>query len=126
MKHGESLARAVLPGRPSFLAQARPGKRILLIFDEPTTGLHLADIENLLKVFDHLLEQGYSLLVVEHNPDLIVHADYVIDLGPEGGDAGGYVVAQGTPRELMRCRSSWTGKYLRGLGRKDSSSRTAQ
>jgi excinuclease ABC subunit A len=89
------------------------GSRNLFIFDEPTTGLHLADIESLLKTFDKMLDQGQSLVVIEHNLDLIFHADYIIDLGPEGGDDGGRVVAAGRMEEVMDCEQSHTGQFLR-------------
>ena len=96
----------------------RTGARTLYIFDEPTTGLHFDDINKLLAAFRALIEAGGALLVIEHNLDVIKTADYVIDLGPEGGDAGGHVVAIGTPEEIMRVKDSYTGKYLREhLGR---------
>jgi excinuclease ABC subunit A len=85
----------------------------LFIFDEPTTGLHLADIESLLKTFDKMLDQGQSLVVIEHNLDLVFHADHIIDLGPEGGDNGGAVVASGRIEEVMACEQSHTGQFLR-------------
>jgi excinuclease ABC subunit A len=85
----------------------------LFVFDEPTTGLHLADIEALLKTFDKMLDHGQSLVVIEHNLDLIFHADYIVDLGPEGGDKGGRVVASGRMEEVMACEQSYTGKFLR-------------
>jgi excinuclease ABC subunit A len=85
----------------------------LFIFDEPTTGLHLADIESLLKTFDKMLDQGQSLVVIEHNLDLVFHADHIIDLGPEGGDNGGAVVASGQIEEVMACEQSHTGQFLR-------------
>jgi excinuclease ABC subunit A len=91
----------------------RTGARTLYIFDEPTTGLHFDDINKLLAAFRALIEAGGSLLVIEHNLDVIKTADYVIDLGPEGGDAGGNVVATGTPEKIMRSKNSYTGKYLR-------------
>ncbi|MDQ2938754.1 MAG: hypothetical protein M3R67_14840, partial [Acidobacteriota bacterium] len=86
--------------------------RTLYIFDEPTTGLHFDDINKLLSAFRALIEAGGSLLVIEHNLDVIKTADYIIDLGPEGGDAGGYVVATGTPEEIMASPASHTGRYL--------------
>jgi len=89
------------------------GSRNLFIFDEPTTGLHLADIESLLKTFNQMLDQGQSLVVIEHNLDLIFHADYIIDLGPEGGDDGGRVVVAGRMEEVMDCEQSHTGEFLR-------------
>ncbi|HXI61375.1 MAG TPA: excinuclease ABC subunit UvrA, partial [Pyrinomonadaceae bacterium] len=91
----------------------RAGARGLYIFDEPTTGLHFDDINKLLAAFRALIDAGGSLLVIEHNLDVIKTADYVIDLGPEGGDAGGHVVATGTPEEIMKVKDSYTGKYLR-------------
>ena len=91
----------------------RTGAKTLYIFDEPTTGLHFDDINKLLAAFRALIEAGGSLLVIEHNLDVIKTADYVIDLGPEGGEAGGHVVAAGTPERIMASRQSHTGKYLR-------------
>ncbi len=90
----------------------RAGARTLYIFDEPTTGLHFDDINKLLAAFRALIDAGGSLLVIEHNLDVIKTADYIIDLGPEGGDAGGYVVATGTPEEIMKVKASHTGRYL--------------
>ena len=90
----------------------RAGARSLYIFDEPTTGLHFDDINKLLAAFRALIDAGGSLLVIEHNLDVIKTADYIIDLGPEGGDAGGYVVATGTPEEIMKVKVSHTGRYL--------------
>ncbi|MFQ6079296.1 MAG: excinuclease ABC subunit UvrA, partial [Thermodesulfobacteriota bacterium] len=89
------------------------GTRNLFIFDEPTTGLHLADIDSLLKTFNKMLDQGHSLVVIEHNLDLIFYADYIIDLGPEGGDNGGRVVVSGEIDEVMACEQSHTGYFLR-------------
>ncbi len=91
----------------------RTGAKTLYIFDEPTTGLHFDDINKLLAAFRALIDAGGSLLVIEHNLDVIKTADYVIDLGPEGGDAGGYVVATGTPEEIMAFPGSHTGRYLK-------------
>ena len=93
---------------------SRPGKqqRILFIFDEPTTGLHFYDVEKLLKSFDALLANGHTIVVVEHNPDVIGVADWVIDLGPEAGDGGGHLVFAGTPDDLKGCDASYTAKYL--------------
>jgi excinuclease ABC subunit A len=90
----------------------RTGAKTLYIFDEPTTGLHFDDINKLLAAFRALIEAGGSLLVIEHNLDVIKTADYVIDLGAEGGDAGGYVVGVGTPEEIMNLRGSYTGAFL--------------
>lgn len=91
----------------------RTGVKTLYIFDEPTTGLHFDDINKLLAAFRALIEAGGSLLVIEHNLDVIKTADYVIDLGPEGGDAGGHVVATGTPEEILTSPASHTGRYLK-------------
>src|SRR5215813_4781610 len=85
----------------------------LFIFDEPTTGLHFEDIHKLLRAFNRLLEQGHALLVIEHNMEVIKSADYLIDLGPEGGEAGGEVVICGTPEEVSHCETSYTGQFLR-------------
>lgn len=87
-------------------------QRILFIFDEPTTGLHFYDVEKLLKSFDALLAKGHTIVVVEHNPDVIRAADWVIDLGPEAGDGGGGLVFAGTPEDLGKCESSHTAKYI--------------
>jgi len=88
-------------------------RRTLYVLDEPTTGLHLADIEKLLEVLQRLVSLGNTVIVIEHNMDVVKTADYVIDLGPEGGDAGGYIVAQGTPEEVAQNGSSYTGMFLR-------------
>jgi excinuclease ABC subunit A len=89
------------------------GERLLYILDEPTTGLHFDDIAKLLTAFRKLLEAGHTLLVIEHNLDVIKTADSIIDLGPEGGEAGGTVVATGTPEQLVQNESSYTARYLR-------------
>ena len=91
----------------------RTGAKTLFIFDEPTTGLHFDDINKLLAAFRALIDAGGSLLVIEHNLDVVKTADHIIDLGPEGGDAGGYVVGAGTPEQIMRLENSHTGHYLR-------------
>ena len=85
----------------------------LFIFDEPTTGLHFHDIRRLLQSFDALIERGHTIVVIEHNLDVIKMADYIIDLGPEGGAAGGNVVCAGTPEQVMACAQSYTGKFLK-------------
>ena len=87
----------------------------LFIFDEPTTGLHFDDIAKLLAAFERLIENGGSLVIIEHNLDVIKAADWVIDLGPEGGWRGGRVVAAGTPETIARAKDSYTGQYLQGL-----------
>ena len=94
-----------------------PDKPALFIFDEPTTGLHFEDVRVLLKVFQRLVGAGHSVLVIEHNLDVIKSADWVIDLGPEGGEAGGRIVAQGTPEEVAASPQSHTGKALVGVMR---------
>ena len=85
----------------------------LFIFDEPTTGLHFDDIGKLLKAFDKLLARGASVIVIEHNLDMIKCADWIIDMGPEGGDRGGKLVVAGRPEEVAQCGSSYTGRYLK-------------
>ncbi|PKN03149.1 hypothetical protein CVU75_03740 [Candidatus Dependentiae bacterium HGW-Dependentiae-1] len=92
---------------------AKRGSRTLYILDEPTTGLHSSDIERLLAVLSQLIDKGNSMIVIEHNLDVLKTADYLIDLGPEGGDQGGALVAQGTPREVAACAASYTGQYLK-------------
>ncbi|HAY18235.1 MAG TPA: excinuclease ABC subunit A, partial [Rikenellaceae bacterium] len=89
-------------------------KKIMFLFDEPTTGLHFYDVEKLLKAFDFLIRSGHTVIVVEHNLDVIKAADWVIDLGPEAGDNGGQVVFAGTPEDMIKNGQSWTAKYLRG------------
>lgn len=96
----------------SFLGKGRNGNKILFIFDEPTTGLHFNDIKKLLTSFNALIEQGHSILVIEHNMDVIRSADWVIDLGPEAGDKGGNLVYAGKPADLKKCRESHTGIFM--------------
>ena len=88
-------------------------KHTVYILDEPTTGLHLADVERLLESLNRLVDAGHTVLLIEHHLDVIKTADYVIDLGPEGGHAGGEVVATGTPEAIARCKASHTGRFLR-------------
>ena len=95
-----------------FIAQEQP-EPTLFIFDEPTTGLHFHDIKRLLGAFDALIERGHSIIVIEHNMDIIKCADYIIDLGPDGGDKGGNLVCAGTPETVTQCAVSVTGKYLK-------------
>ena len=97
----------------SFLIKGHTREKALFIFDEPTTGLHFHDIKKLLKSFDELIGKGHSVLVIEHNIDLIKCADHLIDLGPEGGDMGGHLVAAGSPEEVARVKGSHTARYLR-------------
>ena len=85
----------------------------IFIFDEPTTGLHFHDIKKLLASFDSLIERGHTIIIIEHNLEVIKCADYIIDLGPEGGEAGGNIIACGTPEEIAKCKQSYTGKYLK-------------
>jgi excinuclease ABC subunit A len=87
--------------------------RTIYILDEPTTGLHTADVHRLIDVLQELTDQGNTVLVIEHNLNVIKIADHIIDLGPEGGDGGGTVVAEGTPEEVAECEKSYTGKYLK-------------
>ena len=87
--------------------------KTLYILDEPTTGLHFADIEKLLEVLNSLVDRGNTVMVIEHNMEVIKTADYIIDLGPEGGDRGGQVVAIGSPEEVARVKNSYTGQYLK-------------
>jgi excinuclease ABC subunit A len=96
----------------SELSKVATGKT-LYILDEPTTGLHFADIEKLLETLQRLVDGGNTMLVIEHNLDVIKQADWVIDLGPEGGDAGGELIAVGTPEDVMRVDDSFTGRFLR-------------
>ncbi|WP_304066303.1 excinuclease ABC subunit UvrA [Pedobacter glucosidilyticus] len=97
----------------SFLIKGNNSHKNLFIFDEPTTGLHFHDIKKLLKSFEALIEQGNTIIVIEHNMDVIKCADWVIDIGPEGGDKGGDLVFEGTPEELIKQRKSYTGEYLK-------------
>ena len=85
----------------------------MYILDEPTTGLHTDDVSRLLGVLSRLVDAGNTVLVIEHNPEVIKCADYIIDLGPEGGEGGGTIVATGTPEEVARCERSYTGKFLK-------------
>ena len=89
--------------------------RTLYILDEPTTGLHFHDVEQLLQVLHRLRDEGNTVVVIEHNLDVIKTADWVIDLGPEGGEGGGEIIASGTPEEIAACAPSWTGRFLAPL-----------
>jgi excinuclease ABC subunit A len=93
------------------LAQ-RHGEHTLYLLDEPTTGLHFDDIRRLVDVLQRLVDQGHTVLVIEHNLDVIKCADWIIDLGPEGGAKGGRIMAEGTPEDVSRCPDSFTGQYL--------------
>jgi len=102
------------------LSKRATGKTVYIL-DEPTTGLHFADIRKLIEVLNSLVDKGNTIVVIEHNLDVIKTADYVIDLGPEGGDAGGTVLGKGTPEELSRISSSYTGQFLAKMFKKSSS-----
>ena len=97
----------------SYLVKGETEKPMLFIFDEPSTGLHFHDIQKLLAAFDRLIERGHTIVVIEHHHDIIKVADWVIDMGPEGGDEGGRVVFAGTPEKLLKCNESYTAKYLK-------------
>ena len=97
----------------SFLTKSLNNQNTLFIFDEPTTGLHFHDISKLLKSFNHLIDNGNSIICIEHNLDVIKCADWIIDLGPEGGEKGGEIIFKGTPEDLVNCKNSITGKYLK-------------
>lgn len=96
----------------SFLAKDKNSKPTVFVFDEPTTGLHIYDIDVLLKAINELIDHGHTVIIIEHNTDVIKAADWVIDLGPEGGDKGGYILFEGTPEDLKKCKESYTAKYL--------------
>ena len=89
--------------------------KTIYILDEPTTGLHSADVHKLIEVLQRLVEGGNTVVVIEHNLDVIKTADYIIDLGPEGGDGGGQIVCTGTPEEVAACPGSYTGQYLKKM-----------
>ena len=95
----------------SFIAQEECDPTIF-VFDEPTTGLHHRDIEVLLNALNRLISKGHTVIIIEHNPAVILAADHVIDLGPEGGKQGGQIVCTGSPEEIAACKESYTGKYL--------------
>jgi excinuclease ABC subunit A len=101
----------------SELAKRDTGRTFYLL-DEPTTGLHFEDIRKLLEVLHRLVTRGNTVVIIEHNLDVIKNADYIIDMGPEGGDKGGTIVAQGTPEEVAKNPKSWTGKYLKEVLKK--------
>ena len=97
-----------------FLTKGATSQKCLFIFDEPTTGLHFHDIHKLIIAFNELLALGHSIIVIEHNLEVIKCADHVIDIGPEGGEKGGHVLFEGTPQDLVNCEQSYTGRYLKG------------
>jgi excinuclease ABC subunit A len=94
-----------------YLSQERQ-EQTLFVFDEPTTGLHFHDIKTLLKAFEALINRGHTIVLIEHHPDVVKCADYVIDLGPEGGKAGGNLIVAGTPPDVAACKDSHTGRFL--------------
>ena len=96
------------------LAKRSTGKTIYIL-DEPTTGLHTADVHKLIEVLQKLVDVGNTVVVIEHNLDVIKTADHIIDLGPEGGDGGGNIVVTGTPEEVAQCAASYTGQYLQRM-----------
>jgi excinuclease ABC subunit A len=96
---------------------ARPGTgKTLYLLDEPTTGLHFSDVQRLLTVLDRLVDAGNTVLVIEHHTDLLAACDWLIDLGPRGGEGGGQIIAEGSPAEVAGCADSLTGQYLRKVG----------
>lgn len=97
----------------SFLSRENEEQNTLFIFDEPTTGLHFHDVRKLLQAFNALIEKGHSILIIEHNPEIIKSADWIIDLGPEGGKLGGEIVFEGRPEDIVKCKKSYTGKFLK-------------
>ena len=98
----------------TFLVKGQVEKPTLFIFDEPTTGLHFHDVNKLLESFNALIANGHSVIIIEHNMEVIKSADWVIDLGPESGNKGGEIVFEGTPEYLVKCKASYTGKALKG------------
>lgn len=98
----------------SELSKKSTGKTVYIL-DEPTTGLHFADVDKLLQVLDKLVDAGNTVIVIEHNLDVIKRADHIIDLGPEGGFRGGNIVATGTPEEIAECEESYTGRFLKRM-----------
>ena len=93
----------------------RPTGRTVYVLDEPTTGLHVADVDRLVQILHRLAEAGNTILVIEHNLDVIKTADWIVDLGPDGGDAGGQIVAEGTPEQIVKVKKSFTGQYLKPI-----------
>ena len=93
--------------------QRKATGKTLFILDEPTTGLHTHDVKKLLEVLQRIVENGDTVIVIEHNLDVIKSADYIIDIGPEGGDEGGTIIASGTPEQIIKVENSYTGQYLK-------------
>ncbi len=87
----------------------------MYILDEPTTGLHIDDVSKLIKILQRLVEGGNTVIVIEHNLDVIKCSDYIIDLGPEGGDQGGTIIVKGNPKDVIKCSKSYTGQYLKKM-----------
>jgi excinuclease ABC subunit A len=100
--------------------------RTLYILDEPTTGLHFEDVNKLLEVLHELVDGGNTVLVIEHNLDVVKTADWVLDIGPEGGDGGGKLIAAGTPEDIAACKESWTGRFLAETFRRQDERRAAR
>jgi len=103
----------------AFELSKRSTGKTLYILDEPTTGLHTADIHKLLHILDRLVETGNTIVVIEHNLDVIKRADHLIDLGPEGGDRGGTIIAEGTPEHIAEVPESYTGQFLKKILERD-------
>jgi len=99
----------------AFELARRPTGKTLYFMDEPTTGLHFADVKQLMEVIQRLVDTGNTVVMIEHNLDVIKQADWVLDLGPEGGDKGGSLIARGTPEQIVKVKASYTGKYLKAI-----------
>ena len=93
--------------------QKKPTGKSVFILDEPTTGLHTDDVKKLITILQRIVDNGDTVIIIEHNLDMIKVADYIIDLGPDGGDFGGEVIAKGTPEQIAKCKNSYTGEYLK-------------
>ena len=102
----------------AFELQKRPTGKTIFILDEPTTGLHVDDVNRLVKVLQRIVDNGDTVIVIEHNLDVIKVADYIIDIGPDGGDKGGNIIATGTPEEISNVSNSYTGYYLKDILKK--------
>src|SRR5437764_8754166 len=113
--NGDEDSAAVRYGAKVVKEENESKRSTLFLFDEPTTGLHFDDVRVLLKVFQRLVDAGHSVIVIEHNLDVIKSADWIIDLGPDAGDEGGQIVAEGTPEEIAKCEASHTGQALHGV-----------
>jgi excinuclease ABC subunit A len=123
--HLQPAGRELGRPRPAGQDETRRRRRLLYIFDEPTTGLHFDDVSKLLAAFRRLIDAGGSILVIEHNLEVIKTADWVIDLGPEGGARGGKIVGVGPPEAIARLSGSYTGKYLARLLHDDGAENTS-